>query len=545
MTRTYQDDSDIALPPRTRPGEAAVRSGAAWLVAVALAFTACQFLFVPPHLGLGFDESVYVSQVSGHAPASFFSAPRARGISYLVAPVASLTTSTVALRCYLALLSGAGLLGALWVWRRFQPDRVLALAGLVFGGLWITLFYGPQAMPNLWVALGSLACTGFFLRSVAASQDGRADRRALLGTALCLAAVVQLRPPDGFWLALPLVVSAVAVRSWRRPALLGAVVAGPAAGGAQWVTESFQRYGGVLARLHTSAQVEGGLSWNLAFGDQLRTLGGRTLCRPCTVPWQDKVDSLWWFAVPVLVVAGLYAARRSGRLASALVPTLCGLSMSVPYLLLVDYAAPRFLLPAYALLSLPAAECLAWIAAGTGRPRCRRIGTGLVVLGLAGHLAVQDIVLTSTVARNEQAHTDFSRVAADLNGLGVTPPCLITGVNAIPIGFAAGCASGATGGNNANMTAQEITATARRHRVAVLVPEDRPVPSYARRWTSHPLSNVRQLGSYSVLVAPGPTASPIGALRTQPSRRHSTRPRTVLDTGTGAAAPARGAVPHG
>ena len=41
---------------------------------------------------------------------------------------------------------------------------MLALAGLVYGGLWVAQFYGPQAMPDKWAALGGLAAVGFFLR---------------------------------------------------------------------------------------------------------------------------------------------------------------------------------------------------------------------------------------------------------------------------------------------------------------------------------------------------------------------------------------------
>jgi hypothetical protein len=68
------------------------------LAVVAGAFTLAQLVLVPPGMGLGWDESVYVSQVSPHAPAAFFSAPRARGVPLLVAPVAAWSTSTELLR---------------------------------------------------------------------------------------------------------------------------------------------------------------------------------------------------------------------------------------------------------------------------------------------------------------------------------------------------------------------------------------------------------------------------------------------------------------
>ncbi|MFD8810865.1 hypothetical protein ACFV23_05080 [Streptomyces sp. NPDC059627] len=77
----------------------AVRSrrvrGEPWLGVVAVAFTLAQLVLVRPGPGLGWDETVYVSQVSGHVPAAYFSAPRSRGISFLVAPVASWSDSTV------------------------------------------------------------------------------------------------------------------------------------------------------------------------------------------------------------------------------------------------------------------------------------------------------------------------------------------------------------------------------------------------------------------------------------------------------------------
>ena len=60
-----------------------------WLVAVGAAFTAAELLFVSPRMGLSWDESVYVSQVSGHAPAAWFDPARARGVPLLVAPVAA------------------------------------------------------------------------------------------------------------------------------------------------------------------------------------------------------------------------------------------------------------------------------------------------------------------------------------------------------------------------------------------------------------------------------------------------------------------------
>jgi hypothetical protein len=86
-------------------------------------------------LNLSWDESVYASQVTPGIPSAYFGAPRARGMPALLAPLTLLTSSTLALRLYIATLSAAGLFLALRVWRRLLPMSVLALAGLLFAGL--------------------------------------------------------------------------------------------------------------------------------------------------------------------------------------------------------------------------------------------------------------------------------------------------------------------------------------------------------------------------------------------------------------------------
>jgi len=140
---------------RPRPTRAGAATGSLLpLAAVAVAFALVQLLFVVPGLHLSWDESVYASQVTPHIPAAYFSAPRARGVPVLLAPLTLLTSSTLALRIYLAALSATGLFFALRAWRRLLPMSVPALAGVLFSGLWVSQLYGPQAMPNLWIAFG-------------------------------------------------------------------------------------------------------------------------------------------------------------------------------------------------------------------------------------------------------------------------------------------------------------------------------------------------------------------------------------------------------
>jgi hypothetical protein len=468
--------------PRTPGGTRPVRITAP-LAAVAVVFTLAQLLLVRPGMGLGWDEAVYVSQVSPQAPAAFFSAPRARGVSLLVAPVASWSTSTALLRIYLAVLSGLALYLALRAWRGLFPVRVLALAGALFASLWVTLFYGPQAMPNYWVAVGALAAVACFLRA----RADRGDRGALWGLAASAALMALMRPMDAVWAVLPLLALGLARRHWRALAVL---VAGLAAGSAEWVIEAFADYGGLVRRLSEGSEIQGGLGWHLAVVDQLRSLGGRALCRPCTGDVPHPVVTVWWFVLPLLAVLGLVVAVRARRTTATLLPLACAATAAFPYLFMIGYAAPRFLLPAYALLALPVADALTYLLRAPRLP-WRPVVAALLCLGLAAHLAVQLAVLENTVDGATEAHGAWSRTATALHRLGVRPPCLLTGDEAIPVAFYTGCSSAATAGHNANSTEEAIIRTARRIPVAVVVPGGSRPPGYARDWPSEPLDRQR------------------------------------------------------
>ncbi|HEY5834586.1 hypothetical protein [Streptomyces sp.] len=552
-----------------RPGTAppfVVRRSAAQarrpLAAVCIGFTLAQLVLVVPGTGLGWDETVYTSQVSGFVPAAFFSAPRARGITFLAAPVAGLTSSVLALRIWLALLSGAGLYLALrcWqvpgpagriaayrpatppelrpgarpgsptasratgaatrrrtgCWAKFRdrgadpprsagpalvPAGVLALAGALFATLWITVFYGPQVMPNLWSAYGALAAVGCFLR---AGRD-RGDRAALAGLAAGVAVVALMRPPDAVWLALPLAGATAVVRRWRRPALFAALAAGLLLGGAEWVIEAYANFGGLSARITRGSEIQGGMGWHVAVDDQIRSLDGRGLCRPCDVPWRHKVTSVWWFALPVLAVGGALVAARVRDRATAVLPLLVAGFLAYPYLFTIDYAAPRFLLPAYALLALPVAECLWWLVSGpAGRPR--PVLAAVVAVALCGHLAVQYGVLANIVGNNHALSTEYGAVAARLHGAGVRPPCLVSGDRAVPIAFYAGCASRQTSGPDSSITPAGVLAAARVQPVAVIVPPHQRPPSYARAWRPLRLPDGASVQGYRAYLPP-PTAA--------------------------------------
>jgi hypothetical protein len=386
------------------------------------------------------------------------------------------------LRVYLAVLSGLGLTLALWTWRGLRQDWVLGLAGVTFGGLWVAQYYGPQAMPDIWSALGGLAAAGYFCRwafgggpgAGGPGAGGLSGKRALAGLGISVAFVTLVRPGDAVYLCVPLLVvagvGAFAGGFVRYGAAAGAIVGGLLAGGAEWVIEAYARFGGIAQRLRAAGGEQGGFGLHFALADELRALNGPTLCRPCTVGFRDPALDLWWLALPVLGALGIMAARRAGQLASALLPAACGLCLAAQYLFMINYAAPRFLLPAYALLAIPVADGIAFILTAV-RLDLRPAVTATVTCLFIFQLVTQHLVLDHEVGGTVTFHDDYTRIVAELAGRGVRPPCLIAGVQYIPIAFAAGCAS--TG------------SAAPGEPLAVLVQVHGHPPSYARTWRAY------------------------------------------------------------
>lgn len=474
----------------------------AWLLLVAIAYTCAQLVFVATkQLGLSWDEVVYVSQVSLHAPASAFSAPRARGISLLTAPVALLTSSVLSLRVYLSVLSGAGLFLALLAWRRLRPAWNLALAGLFYGGLWITQYFGPQAMPDQWVAFSALAAVGLFLTAAGPARQAESGSAivarptwpVLGGLAVSNAVAALVRPGDALYLSAALLIATAVVRRWRRWKLALATAAGFAAGAAEWVVEAYLRFGGPLARLQGASGEQGGFGLHLGIVDELRALNGPILCRPCTSALTEPAASIWWFALPALAVLGILAARHRGQAYSAVLATVCGLAVGFQYLVLLGYAAPRFLLPVYALLAIPVADALGWLAVGLRRS-LRPVTITLLAALLLAQLTVQHAVLEREVARYTSFFHGYGQVAAALHALGVKPPCLINGYESIPIAFYSGCGSAAS--------AQATAGSGRSLRVAVIELPHMLPPAYVTGWHRIRLAGLRPSLRFNVYLPP-------------------------------------------
>ncbi|GAA4627373.1 hypothetical protein GCM10023196_039290 [Actinoallomurus vinaceus] len=487
---------------------------AAPLVIVAVAYGAAQLVGAAAHMRLGWDETVYVSQVSPHVPAAYFSAPRARGITLLAAPVVAVTSSLTALRWYMAVLSSVGLVVAYWPWTRLLRPVTVGIAALLLTSLWVVRFYGNEVMPNLYVAYGAVAAAGWFTHVAGAVPDPGdvaprvSPRRACAWLAVAVGCTALLRPGDAVWLVLPLAAGAVVMGRHRIGLLIG-IALGMAGGLLPWAVEAYVRFGDPLRRLHDSSRVEGGLGWHPeGVAMNLRALDKYVLCRPCgTTISHVPTVALWWPAIPPLVVAGLVLAARQGRLRLLAPAAACGAVLAAAYLLFVGYAAPRFLIPAYALLALPVAELAVGLVVLT-RGRWRGVTAGAVATGLVLLAAGQQSVLRYMSGEEVRSRQDYSWLASGLRDLGLHPPCTLSGDTAQPLAFYVGCRSVEVSGNNASTTTAGLLRAARTTRFATLeLAGSRP--RYARGWRRYVLTTPAG-ERWKIYVPPGTAYAPRG-----------------------------------
>ncbi|QEU97401.1 hypothetical protein CP970_17750 [Streptomyces kanamyceticus] len=342
------------------------------------------------------------------------------------------------------------------------------------------MFYASAAMPNHYTAMGAVGAVGLFLRA-------RPAPAAYAGIAAWLALATLMRPNDGAAIAVPLLLAALLVPALRSHGRLLAVLGGLAAGALPWLIEAYVRFGGVRERLARASEVQGDLRPLLSFTHQLTVLDGPLLCRPCDSDGIRLVTAEWWLLLPILLTAGLLALRRRTprALPAHALALLTALSAALPYLLLVPYAAPRFLLPTHALLAPTAATGLLPLAGhARGAGRARAVGVVLplaLALALVGHLITQLQLVQGNSRIQAGARGDWARVAEALNARGVggdsaASPCVLRGnTSVIPIAYATGCEPG----GSARSTADPTPAP------AALVLRDAAPPRWARDWPRH------------------------------------------------------------
>lgn len=294
------------------------------------------------------DEAIYLSQVTRGAHALPFVASRARGITLLEAPLTSIGAPLWTVRLFLAAASALVLVVVFRVWVPVVGTGAVFGAGL-FAASWPALFYGTEAMPNLWAALLAVGAVGCFLRSELRGADA-GSRHAGAGLAVLVAAMALMRPPDAIVLGLALTVAALFLRSRLRSLL--AVWLGVAAGVLPWIVEMSLRFGGPVGAVDRAAFRSHLGGQGVSLREHLAVTDGPLigLRGSDAIP---LVGGAWWIALLALAVVAVTGRKEPATVAARLA-AFTGFALAGEYVFLIGGLAPRFLLPALALLSLAA-----------------------------------------------------------------------------------------------------------------------------------------------------------------------------------------------
>ena len=261
----------------------------------AVIYLAAELWINPTDRFFDYDEAIYISQSAPSTQPAHWAAHRARGMAWLVAPVAGLGASPPEIRLYLMLLSATLLLlgFAIWVPPRggSGADRRLVFRRHLAG---VVLRRGSDAE--------SLHRTvrPDHSRRVLATTGWRDHAGTGVAAALAMSATALLRPTDASCVLAGLVGLQFVSgrdRNWRGIVSLSI---GLSVGWSQWLWEAETGFGGILKRWNTAAAIHGGLGINIV--DHLRAADGPLL-------GGDRVIStgalLWWTGIVAFSVCGI------------------------------------------------------------------------------------------------------------------------------------------------------------------------------------------------------------------------------------------------
>jgi hypothetical protein len=470
--------------PQTRPRAGfSLRQGEIALVLVGLMFLLVQLVIVRHPFGLSQDESNYLAKVDPSVPELYWTQPRAWGMPALAAPVAVFSPSLTIYRLYFGFLSSAGLIAVFWPWLRVLRPAVAPAAALFFSTIWFTAAFGSLVMPNLYVGLGAVAVTGLFVRAV---HDPAWWRLAL--TAAAAGFIALVRPTDSVLVMVPLFVIALVVPRLRRLKVLAAVAIGELMGWLPWVIEAYLRFGGPVERLR-AAETSGTHGLNLRSSNLLifpRLLDGTPAycCSGGTPADAGPIPlalTTWLVGVLVIAALGVVWSVSERRLPEMMLVCLSAVLLAGFYLLLPGFTALRFLLPAFALLSLPVAFALVH-----AMRRWRKTAAVIVVSALVGHVAPMLLLAERQMDASWRWRSAQVRAGAALQPLVNERPCLVIANPPAPLAFYLGC-DAQTSGTSKRQPGRVSQARAEGVFVLALLSALPPPGSYMASWQQVPV----------------------------------------------------------
>jgi len=423
--------------PATQPAKRGLlhRDSLLWLALVCLAFLAAELTPALLRMPLGADEITYIARTSVRSSPIGLPPVHGQGAGLLAAPVTLLTTSLLALRIWMSVLSAVCLFLALLCWRGLRPVWLLALAGLVLGSLAITQNSGVQVYPDWWGALGLLALTALFLHGVNGTMR---NRLVLPLIALASFVIVVMRPQNVIFLMGPIVIGALVLRGWRKPKIIAAMGLGIAFGFLEWLIGAYLWFGGLGNRIHLAGQEPPALRLYPALGTQLRYLNGPWYCSIDCNTWATPQETPWWIAFLAIALLGLWAGWHAAQRASSMLAAVTALWVFLLYAFLVPFGAPRYLLPTLALMAILIADGIVWAVTES---RWRKPAIVATCVFLVSGLVTQRLILQGQVSYQRYAR-QFQLQADQVMRVGVKPPCVMESTS---IAWYTGCSSPQTG----------------------------------------------------------------------------------------------------
>ncbi len=416
------------------------------VIAIGVVYLVVHLLFIPRDWPPGWDESVYLSQVTPGMEGVYFNPWHARGITLIVAPATALGGSTSDVRLYLMVLSAIAIAATFGLWASLVGVAA-AIAAFLFSFSWLGLLLASQVEPNYWGAILCLATVGTRYEEARRWSDARP------GAGVGASGRNGAGPADRR--------DGARRRGGRiRPRVQEDVVARPRPAGHRshrgwlpWVIEMSARFGGLGGAFRAAGQgqhfeivpVADNVLRHLLYTDG-NDAGTR-------IP-----GAIWWGLLIVMAAVAIGRGMTKSDRAAARLASLAALALASEYLLFVPALTPRFLLPAYALASVPFGIGLASSLRRRGISRV----LGVLVLTLMIPWTIWQGTVTARRAPGVNVGSALSlRVGLLIRRLAEGRPCYVLTQRTYPqITYTARC-SGAKAGRELPST-EELRALAKR-----------------------------------------------------------------------------------
>ncbi|MCU1429886.1 MAG: hypothetical protein JWL83_3886 [Actinomycetia bacterium] len=380
------------------------------LVAVAIAWVVAQVALVGVHRWFAWDEAVYFAKASPDLPTVSWAAARSLGFPALLWPVVAAGGGAGAVRVEMLLVCGAGLVAAYWPWTTRLGGGGVA-AAVLFAGSWPALFYGTELYPNLVVALALVGALG-------AAVNAQTKRAAVVALAF-MAIASTCRPTDALLAAVGAAPLLFVVRRRQAITPVTGLLGGVAVGWTVWVVEAFLDFGGPIERFRTAFQ-------NNAARDPRRGVLTGLAHQPLTASLSRSpiVAALAWVAfLAALAIAGYVIAHRRGEL-SVLVALAAAAMLLIAYVLYAPDTGARFLLPVFALISVPAGIALDAARRALAHPASARgVLAGAVCALVAVTIVLHGHAANAIATRERAARATDQAAGRELARLAHGRPC--------------------------------------------------------------------------------------------------------------------------